>query len=215
VTPAKNGRSSAVLRRQNQIGPSSSVLPSPGFKRDFVTTRRQAGDFSQARVAADNRKSCDFSSPTKAIFHPHRQQQQQQQQQHLPPPLRFNSQQVSYRPGGDVIRQHQPVPVVGLGRRAVTQLDFGTNRHRGGNVNGSVISAEGSRFQFASRNNLGPYSSDSEFTSSSRQLQVQHQQQQQQRRGRPHVLLQQQRDMKRQAQLAQVRKKEGGKEGNQ
>ena len=103
-------------------------------------TRRQAGDFSEAWV--DNRKSCDFS-PSPKRYQP------------LPPSARARmplaptkSAGVSYSPGGGSggggggggsgrpLQMH-PYPLQpthgGLGRRAVTQLDFGRAQRSGAN----------------------------------------------------------------------------------
>lgn len=202
-----------------------SVRFQVGVRRDVVT-RRQAGDFTEVRV--DNRKSCDFSPSPKRY-------------QHLPPSARplapTKSGQISYRPGGgsgamesDLLRgrlqlhPYSPPPLPlpthgGLGRRAVTQLDFGrTQRNNPNNFAAAAAMAAprlmqqqqqyhggsqylnkrgggGARFAAAAAGEgglmVGPYSSDSEFTA--------------QRARRPHVLLHKEQPMMRMRRPSQVR----------
>ena len=164
-----------------------------GVRREIVT-RRQAGDFSEARI--DNRKSCDFS-PSPKRYQP------------IPPSARplapTKGAQVSYSPGGGGgsgrLQMHPyppppPLPTHGLGRRAVTQLDFGRSQRNNPNHFDRVMAAprlmqqqqqqyhSGSQYLNSKRGTaaaagegmvVGPYSSDSEFTA--------------QRARRPHVLL--------------------------
>ena len=165
-------------------------------------TRRQAGDFSEARIA-DSRKSCDFS-PSPKRYQP------------LPPSARLplaptkSAAGVSYSPSGGSGRQLQMLPYPpaniplqpaahgGLGRRAVTQLDFGRAQRSTANHFDRVMPVAqprlmqqqqhyhhgGSQYLYRRGNAApsggeglfaGPYSSDSEFTA--------------QRARRPHVLL--------------------------
>ena len=169
-------------------------------------TRRQAGDFSEARIA-DSRKSCDFS-PSPKRYQP------------LPPSARMplaptkSAAGVSYSPSGGSGRQLQMLPYPptnnplqpthgGLGRRAVTQLDFGRAQRSTANHFDRVMPVAqprlmqqqqqhyhhgGSQYLYRRGNAAaaaaggggeglfaGPYSSDSEFTA--------------QRARRPHVLL--------------------------
>ena len=189
------------------------------MRRDVVT-RRQAGDFSEARL--DNRKSCDFSPSPKRY-------------QLLPPSTRplapTKSAQISYRPGGgsplrgggavesELLRGRlqlhpypppPPPPTHGLGRRAVTQLDFGrTQRNNPNNFDRVMMAAPRSmqqqQYHGGSQylNNkraaaaagegmiAGPYSSDSEFTA--------------QRARRPHVLLHKEQPLMRMRRPSQVR----------
>ena len=174
-----------------------------GVVRRDVVARRQAGDFSEARIAADSRKSCDFS-PSPKRYQP------------LPPSARLplaptKSAGVSYSPGGGGGGGMLPYPLQpthahgGLGRRAVTQLDFGrAQRSTAANNFDRVMPAAaqprlmqqhqqhyhhgGSQYLYRRGNAAaaaaggggeglfaGPYSSDSEFTA--------------QRARRPHVLL--------------------------
>ena len=159
-------------------------------------TRRQAGDFSEAWV--DNRKSCDFSPSPKRY-------------QQLPPPSRplapTKGNQVSYRPGGggggaetDLLRgrlQLHPYPPPqpqGLGRRAVTQLDFGRTQRAAASRETNLaaqrffllqqqqqhggsqyLNKRGGHAVAEAASAAPPYASDSEFTA--------------QRARRPHVLL--------------------------
>ena len=170
-----------------------------GVVRRDVVARRQAGDFSEARIAADSRKSCDFSPLSPKRYQP------------LPPsaarmPLApTKSAGVSYSPsggggGGMLPYPLQPNPHGGLGRRAVTQLDFGrAQRSTAANNFDRVMPAaaqprlmqqqhyhhSGSQYLYKRGNAAaaggegmfpGPYSSDSEFTA-------------QRAPRRPHVLL--------------------------
>lgn len=193
-----------------------------GVRRDVVT-RRQAGDFTEARI--DNRKSCDFSPSPKRY-------------QQLPPSHRplapTKSAQISFRPGGgsplrgggatesDLLRgrlqlqPYSPPPLPtphGLGRRAVTQLDFGRSQRNNPNNFDRVMAAPrlmqqqqqyhgGSQYLNSKRAAAaagegliaGPYSSDSEFTA--------------QRARRPHVLLHKEQPMMRVRRPSQVRERE-------
>ena len=175
-----------------------------GVVRRDVVARRQAGDFSEARIAADSRKSCDFSPS------PKRYQPLPPSAARMPLAPTKSAAGVSYSPsGGGSGRQLQMLPYPptnnplqpthghgGLGRRAVTQLDFGRTRNNFDRVMPAAAAQPrlmqqqhyhhgGSQYLYkrgaAAVTNgegmfPGPYSSDSEFTA-------------QRAPRRPHVLL--------------------------